>query len=202
MNYSHFTSLVGYAGAPRLLQNFLFLCLEACSKWHNLLSRISPSTGLSPPSAVKNEAACLSLHSDWPSIPQGTPQQGSLQKPTADLLPPFDPRSIAWPAPSLFTADEHGMGFKQASPSVQEAAGTTADNVRHCLSSSMCHSCFGGWGERWPAGSVMLISNSFYAHNKSISTGYCWTHTESDAVSTASAFWAAAAIWELSAFWG
>lgn len=105
--------------------------------------------------------------------------------------------------PGLCTAvDEHGMGFKQARPSGRGDAGTTADNPRSCLSGSVCCSCFGEWGEHWPSGSAMLVSNSFYAQNKSFSTGYCWTHTGSDAVSTASAFGAAAAIWKLSAFWG
>lgn len=95
------------------------------------------------------------------------------------------------------------MGFKRASPSVREAAGvTTADNPRPCLSGSVCCSCFGEWEECWPTGSAMLISNSFCAQNKNISIRYRWTHTGSDAVSTASALGAAAAIWELSAFWG
>lgn len=62
------------------------------------------------------------------------------------------------PSPQAITCDsssrslhytEHGMGSKHSSPSVWEAAG-----------SRMCCSCFGGWGEPWPMGSVMLLSNS------------------------------------------
>lgn len=88
------------------------------------------------------------------------------------------------PSPQSITCDsssqslhyrECGMGSKQASPSVWEAAGITVDKPRHSLSGSMCCSCFGGWGEPQPMGSVMLLSNSPHAQDKSISAWYCQT---------------------------
>lgn len=95
------------------------------------------------------------------------------------------------------------MGSSQASPSVREAAGTTVGNPEHFLSGSMCCSCFGGWGEPWPTGSVMLLSNSLCAQDKSISTWYCQTQTGSDAASTARAFLVTEQkFWEFSVFWG
>lgn len=52
-------------------------------------------------------------------------------------------------------------------------------------------------------GSVMLLSNSLCAQDKSISTWYCQTQTGSDAASTASAFLVTEQkFWEFSVFWG
>lgn len=69
-----------------------------------------------------------------------------------------NPPKICFPVPSpqAITCDsssqslhyrEHGMGSKQASPSVWEASGTTVDNPRHSLSGSTCGSGFGRHGE-------------------------------------------------------
>lgn len=104
------------------------------------------------------------------------------------LLPSPSPETAA---PSLCTTENvgrDGMGSKQANPSVWEAAGTTVDNPRHSLSGSTSCSCFCGWGEPRPMGSVMFLSNSLHAQDKSISIWYHQTQTESDAASTANAF--------------
>lgn len=129
------------------------------------------------PECCENEASFFSLHSGCPGVPQGTPQQGSLQKSTRDLLPPAFSQSITCDSSSQSLHDrECEMGSKQASPSVWEAAGTTVDNPRHSLSGSMCCSCFGGWEEPQPMGSVvMLLSNSPHDQDKSISAWYCQT---------------------------
>ena len=115
MNYSHFTSLVSYSGASRLLHNFLFLHLNACSKWHYQFSCTIPSTGLSP-KCCEGEGTCPSPHSDGPGVPQGTPQQGSPQKPTTDLLPAvFSPVHRLWQQ-SPVSALQTGMGWDSTGP--------------------------------------------------------------------------------------
>lgn len=124
-----------------------------------------------------------------------------------------NPPEICFPLPSpqSITCDsssqslhyrEHGMGSKQTLPSVWEAAGTTVDNPRHSLSGSMCCSCFSGWGEPPPMGSVMLLFNSLHAQDRSISTCYCQTQALMLPLLPALFLVTKQKFWELSAFWG
>lgn len=142
----------------------------SCSEWHNQFSCISPSTGLSPKCCkMKLGASALRLTRH----PAGHSTAGILSRNPLQILSPV--HRLWQQVPSLCTTDERGTGFQRASPSVQEAACTMADNPRHCPSGSMCCSCFGGWGEPQPMGSVMLLSNSPHAQDKSISAWYCHT---------------------------
>lgn len=105
-----------------------------------------------------------------------------------------NPPEICFPLPSphTITCDsssqslhyrERGMGSKQARPGVWEAAGTTVDNSRHSLSGSKCCSCFGGWGETQPMGSVMLPYNSRMLRTKVFLLGIIRLKTWSDVAS-------------------
>lgn len=133
-------------------------------------------------------------HSDWPGIPQGTPQQGF----SPETHRRFCPRSITCdsspqPPHCRWAWDGIPTGKPQCPGSClhhgrQPQALPERLHVLQLL----------WWVRRAPA--PRLVSNSCYVQNRRISTGYCWTRTGSDAVGTAGAFWAAAAIWELSAF--
>lgn len=119
----------------------------SCSEWHNQFSCISPSTGLSPKCCkMKLGASALRLTRH----PAGHSTAGILSRNPLQILSPV--HRLWQQVPSLCTTDERGTGFQRASPSVQEAACTMADNPRHCPSGSMCCSCFGGCGEHRPPG--------------------------------------------------
>lgn len=165
--------LVGYPGASSLMHNFCVLRLALSD-----ITSINASVLLQ---GFTLSAVEMKLHS---SLCTQADQVSHRVLHSRDLS--RNPPEICFPLPSpqSITCDsssqslhyrERGMGSKQTLPSVWEAAGTTVDNPGHSLSGSMCCSCFGGWGEPPPMGSVMLLSNSLHAQDRSISTCYCQT---------------------------